>query len=616
LFTNSDPTLQDTFTLKMPLHFSLPKIIQGDTAQLDQLFQAVAPLATTDLRHNTAEKLCSVLLYGEKPKNNSTATEQFDPALAPQLHALQQSLNQQIAQDSAFYCEPQHPLRTALNVLLLRGRTWYHRESKTSQQFLEKLSAFMLAFNHGALTTLACSHTEFQQWLDAEDKRASMLESRLCETEVNHFKTLSAECRVLDFMNGALAGRPFPHDLHSSLIAVLKSELLHAYFIAGENSPFWKMWQRLLPSLSKTFATIARKDRDEDDEQTLYRTIPALLNELERSLNINTSNPDSYRQWTEILSEQLMLAIKKQSIDCSIFTALSYPEGHSSLNTRVTADLLQQTNRLQEGDWILFSGENTQTIRCKLALKNSETGQLLFVDHNGRKVMNKSIKDFAVCLSTGIAKKMQPVSIEESITHAIQELIDAHAHQQNQHQAQLEVKNKQALAALELQHQQEIERKAAANAAEKKRIVQQLDARRAAAQKALAEAATLAKQRAERAAELKIAQERERMQAEAEQAAGNLQRMQLANIHISALNLGARVELLQNGEPLLCKLAVIIAATGKYIFTDNLGRKVAEFQREQLVQALIDKQLTLLNNGDSFDDQLVKVIRGLRKDIS
>ncbi len=61
---------------------------------------------------------------------------------------------------------------------------------------------------------------------------------------------------------------------------------------------------------------------------------------------------------------------------------------------------------------------------------------------------------------------------------------------------------------------------------------------------------------------------------------------------------------------------MIIAATGKYIFVDNLGRKVAELQREQLVQALLDNQLTLLNKGNSFDDQLVKVIRGLRKDIS
>jgi len=82
------------------------------------------------------------------------------------------------------------------------------------------------------------------------------------------------------------------------------------------------------------------------------------------------------------------------------------------------------------------------------------------------------------------------------------------------------------------------------------------------------------------------------------------------------LNLGARVELTVNGEAVRCKLAVIIAATGKYIFSDNIGRKIAEFQREQLIQALLNNQLTLLNNGDSFDDQLAKVIRSLRKDIS
>ena len=590
----------------MPLHFSLPKIIQGDAAQLDQLFQAVGSTSATDLRLSTAANLSEALF----------TKDVFDSALNEQLGELQQALNQQIAQDDDFYCKPEHPLRKALDLLLLRGRTWYARESKTSLQFLEKLSAFMLACQSDNLATLTNSQTEFQQWLGAEDKRATMLESRLCESEINNFKNLNAECRVLDFMNGALAGRPFPHELQSSLISILKSELLHAYFISGENSPFWKIWQRLLPSLSKAFATISYENRNEDDEQALYRTIPALLNELERSLNINTSNPDSYRQWTEHLSEQLVLAIQKQPIDCSIFTAMNYPEGHSSLNTRVTPDLLQQTNSLQAGDWILFSGENAQTVRCKLALKNSETDQLLFVDHNGRKVMNKSIKDFAVCLATGIAKKMQQVNIEANVIQIIQSLIDTHAQQQSQRQAQLEANNKQALAALELQHKQETERKAAAEAEEKKRIIQELTARRAAAQKALAEAATLAKDRAERAAELKIAQERARMQAEAEQAAENLQKIQLANIHISALNLGARVELIQHGEPLRCKLAVIIAATGKYIFTDNLGRKVAEFQREQLVQALIDKELTLINNGDSFDDQLVKVIRGLRKDVS
>ena len=610
----------------MLLHFNLPKIIQGDATQLAQLFQAVAPGSTADLRRTAAEKLCNFLFQGAGAKSDLTSgdlitadaikADQFDPALATQLNQLQQALSQQIAQDDSFYCRPEHPLRAALNLVLMRGRTWYARESKTSQLFLEKFTAFMLAVQSGNSSTRTRTQAEFMQWLEAEDRRASMLESRLCETEINHFKTLNAECRVLDFINSSLAGHPLPQDLHSSLATTLKSELLHAYFISGENGLFWKTWQRLLPALSKVFATIAREDRNEDDEQTLYRTIPALLNELERSLNITISNPDGYRQWIENLSEQLMLAIKKQTIDCSIFNALTYPAGHGNLNTRVTADLLHQTNSLQVGDWILFCNENAQLVRCKLALKNSEAAQFLFVDHNGRKVMNKSIKDFAVCLATGIAKKMHNLSVETSITQIIQGLMDAQAQQQSLRHAQQEVKNKQAIAALELQHQQVAERKAAANAEEKKRIMQELTVRRAAAQKALAEAAVLAEERAHRAADATLTQERERMQLAAKQAAENLQRIQLANINISALNVGARVELIYNNITINCKLAVIIAASGKYIFVDTVGRKVAELQREQLVQALLDNQLTLLNKGNNFDDQLAKVIRGLRRDIS
>ncbi|GGY76721.1 hypothetical protein GCM10011613_21520 [Cellvibrio zantedeschiae] len=591
----------------MQPNFSIQNILQGNVAELEQLLRsAAAPSPVASLRTTTAEKLCSFVLKGD----------QFDLELSHQLIALQHALSPQIAQDDAFYCNPDHPLRSALQLILSRANIWYARDSKISQQFLEKLSEFIQVCVRGDLHNLRTAQQEFQRWLDSEDKRAAMLETRLCETEVNHFKMMSAEARVLDLINASLAFKLFPQDLSAGIANVLKSELLHSYFTAGSENPFWKKWQRLLPMLGKVFVTINLQERSEEDEQSLYRTIPALLNELETSLTLPTSNPDTYRQWVEGLSEQLMLAIKKQSIQCEAFVALSYPEGHNNLNTRVTSDLLQQTHNLVEGDWILFSGEHGQMIRCKLAMKSTEIDQLLFVDHTGRKVMNKSVKDFAVCLSTGIAKKLAPISIEETIAKILQALVDLFQHKQTQLQAQEQARQAKELADAELQRQAEEKRKQEIEAETKRQIVAKLAERQAAAQKALAEAAALAEERARRAAELKLEQERVRLQLEAEQAAEHLQRVQLANINISSLNLGARVELIINNEPVRCKLAVIIAASGKYIFVDNLGRKVAELQREHLVQAILDNQLSLLNNGDSFDDQLVKVIRGLRKDIS
>ncbi len=591
----------------MPPNFSIQDILHGNVGQLEQLLRsAAAPSPVAGLCNTTAEKLCHFLLKGE----------QFDATLETHLIALQHALSLQIARDDAFYCDAQHPLRSALQLILNRASIWYARDSKASQQYLEKLVEFMQVCVRGDPHHLRATQQEFLRWLESEDKRAAMLESRLCETEINHFKMISAEARVLDLINASLAFKLFPQDSTAGISSVLKSELLHSYFNAGSESPFWKKWQRLLPMLGKVFVTINVQDRSEEDEQSLYRTIPALLNELDACLELNTSHPDSYRQWVESISEKLMLAIKKQSIHCEAFVALSYPEDHSNLNTRVTADLLQQTNHFTQGDWILFSGETGQTIRCKLALKSTEMDQLLFVDHTGRKVMNKSVKDFAVCLSTGIAKKLVIISIEETIAKIIQALIDLYQQKQAQLQAQQEAQHAKQVAEAEQLRQAEEQRKQEIEAETKRQIVAKLAERQAAAQKALAEAAALAEERARRTAELKLEEERMRLQLEAEQAAEKLQRVQLANINISSLNLGARVELIINNEPVRCKLAVIIAATGKYIFVDNLGRKIAELQRESLVQALLDNQLSLLSNGDSFDDQLVKVIRGLRKDIS
>jgi len=602
----------------MQPNFSIPDILGGDVAQLEQLFNsAAAPSSAASLRNTSAEKLFTFLLKGE----------QFDLALANPLSALQYALSQQIVQDDSFYSNAEHPLRSALQLIISRASTWYARDSKVSQQLLEKLSAFIQVCASGDLINLNIAQQEFQQWLDSEDKRATLLETRLCETEINHFKMLSAEARVLDLINASLAFKLFPKDLSAGIASVLKSELLHSYFTTGKDNPFWQKWQRLLPLLGKAFVTINLQDRSEEDEQSLYRTIPALLNELELCLALPASNPDIYRQWIEGLSEQLMLAIKKQAIQCEAFVALNYPDGHNTLNTRVTSDLLQQSHKLAQGDWILFSAENGQTVRCKLALKSAEIDQLLFVDHTGRKVMNKNVKDFAVCLSTGIAKKLVQIDIEDTITKIIQALIDLHQQKQTQLKIQQQIQQKAQQDAQQkaqqekdlaetAQQQAEEKLKQETEAETKRQIVAKLAERQAASQKALAEAAALAAERARRSAELKLEQERMQLQIEAAQAAENLQRVQLANINVNSLNLGARVELIINNEPVRCKLAVIIAATGKYIFVDNLGRKIAELQRENLVQALLNNQLTLLNNGDSFDDQLVKVIRGLRKDVS
>ena len=61
-----------------------------------------------------------------------------------------------------------------------------------------------------------------------------------------------------------------------------------------------------------------------------------------------------------------------------------------------------------------------------------------------------------------------------------------------------------------------------------------------------------------------------------------------------------------------CKLAAFIKATGKYIFVNRSGAKMAEYHRDDLAVALQDGVITLLDDGLIFDRALESIIDNLR----
>lgn len=68
----------------------------------------------------------------------------------------------------------------------------------------------------------------------------------------------------------------------------------------------------------------------------------------------------------------------------------------------------------------------------------------------------------------------------------------------------------------------------------------------------------------------------------------------------------------QEGGKLRCKLAAFIKTTGKYIFVNRSGAKVAEYQREDLAKALENSEIGMLDDGLIFDRALESIIDNLR----
>lgn len=86
-----------------------------------------------------------------------------------------------------------------------------------------------------------------------------------------------------------------------------------------------------------------------------------------------------------------------------------------------------------------------------------------------------------------------------------------------------------------------------------------------------------------------------------------------AERRLTRLQLGTWVELQQNdGKPLRCRLAAVIASTGRHIFVNRAGMKVAELEKDDMVRKLATDQLSMLDDSMLFDRALESVISNLR----
>ncbi|MGF2736744.1 DUF1631 domain-containing protein [Marinobacter sp. DUT-1] len=79
-----------------------------------------------------------------------------------------------------------------------------------------------------------------------------------------------------------------------------------------------------------------------------------------------------------------------------------------------------------------------------------------------------------------------------------------------------------------------------------------------------------------------------------------------------SLRVGSWIELNRHDNRTRCKLAAFIKATGKYIFVNRSGAKVAEYQREELARAMAAGEIGMLDDGLIFDRALESIIDNLR----
>ena len=457
----------------------------------------------------------------------------------------------------------EHPLCEFIHRLFNHLSIWEAAAGKTGRRFsewLDNLAAILPELDINSSSTVKELSQQLSAHIEEDQRHQQKLEQRIIDSQDAHHQIDNARDTVHSFIARRLSGQQLPEDIagfiHNQLIADLQYLLIHR----GVDCPEWKKWQRLLQALSWAFA-----QTDSDAHRKKVMTLlPPIIDQIDDSYWQHFPKDHHYAEFFQILSDYFVLVLQSIPIQCVSFSGIEY-NNEQTPNAVVDQTMVDDLERFQEGDWFTFKAENPDSppLKGKLLMKLPQQDRLLFVRYNGRKLAEYSYADFSLALATKVAKLIRRKHLYARTLKTTLQQLD----RRYQHHLKLEQR------------------------------IAETQARDLAASKARREAEQL-------------------QQPPAQQTKSNVSedRKQTLRETLSALHVGAWLELQsESQEAKRLKLSVKLQASDKYIFTDRLGQKAADHNLAELVELMADGQLSILSQGEHFENSLEKVVRGLRK---
>lgn len=525
------------------------------------------------------------LLFAQNWFDAYLAQMNLDPEILDVACTLRQPFLVRALLDDRLFVDRHNIFSRLLQLLSLQLPTWYSGQGRVGERFPGGLRALLsdIALEMNEATTESIG--AYLQGLDKEAGRAKINSTRCVERERSEAQIAACAAKIRLLHSTKVMGRSLPLFVDDFIRAQLLPELQFVLINHGEQHGVWLLWQRLLMLLAQVYTDTASQQQAQ-----LYRSVQQAISLLEPPQQMLSTAQISYDDFVQTLLASLFSLL--QGDEEEVIPVARLDDENIELKTRaqVSRSLLRQVASVREGDWFLFEVEAGDIIRCQLVLKLIDVQKLFFVNRAGFKVLTKGIDEFALCLSSRVAVPLvvEPLFEASSVraVNVLREIYDASLAGYREEQRRLDEARKE---------RERLE--------EKDRQLRQQ-----AAEKALKEAQLLAEQEQQRQKGIEQqrqqlqASERERLHAEAVQV-------------VDDLKVGSWLEMEKpsTGELVRAKLAVAMPSTGKHIFVDRIGVKLAEYLRDEFVELIETGRVVVISKSDSFEDQLSKIVKGLRK---
>ena len=323
--------------------------------------------------------------------------------------------------DKSFFSRSSHPARRLLNEIANAAMGWdacddHQRDSlyvRIDQVVQRLLNDFI--DDPSIFSELLADFLAFTQ---DERRRSELLEQRIRDAEEGRAKTGLARQRVEQVLNQALIGKSLPQGVLGFVQEAWSKVLLLTYLKHGDQSAEWHADVRTLEQLVWSV-----QRHHESDATRMLALVPDLLKSLRDGLNSSAFDPFAASEFFSELENLHVQAAGGAPASASLMIEVLTPvvlhladesQVHSEPIRLLADDAgLRQVDKMLPGCWVEFQEDPENSLRCKLVAIIAATGQYIFVNRTGMKVLERSRPDLALELRNGVARVLDDTLLFE-----------------------------------------------------------------------------------------------------------------------------------------------------------------------------------------------------------
>ena len=311
-----------------------------------------------------------------------------------------------VIRDKSFFSQATHPARRLLNSLARAGIGWSSSDEKTKDKLygqIHNIVQRILNEFDGDVSLFETLNQEFEQFLERENRKASLVEQRTRESERGRIKSQTAQQTVDNLLKQKVSRYKLPESIHD----ILMNGWSRVMFLAYLRDDVEHRWNATVKVVDDLIWRLHPHQEDDERDQWV-RVVPGLLKSLRSGLEEVSYNSSRLDEMMGQLKHQLAEAFRTNAAIEALQDSPEEPaeeeiatvhqtavERQQELEDAAISEYVAQIDGIEIGNWVEFRLVNGANFRCKLSAIIDEADCFVFVNRMGLKVIEKTRVELA-----------------------------------------------------------------------------------------------------------------------------------------------------------------------------------------------------------------------------